>query len=138
MQQDTALEQRESCLSIRATFDPLYFIDESFDHAVASRLATPIGDRFCIIGQPVDKIHQFRDPTRQNSCFPLLQSPHAFTMAQKLTKLLGKGECSRDRGITLAEPLNESDLVGCSVLGRPNDHERGTASRRRLLQRDGS
>ncbi len=32
MQQDAALKQRKSCLSIGAAFDPLHFVDESFDH----------------------------------------------------------------------------------------------------------
>jgi hypothetical protein len=32
---DPALEQWEACLSIRTAFDPLHFIDESFNHAIA-------------------------------------------------------------------------------------------------------
>jgi hypothetical protein len=111
MQQDAALQQRKACLSIGATFDPLHFIDESFDHAVAPRLATPIGDSLCIVGQPVDKINQFCDPTRQNGCFPVVQARLPFQPPQQLTKCLGQGEGRRNRGITLAEVLKESGLV---------------------------
>jgi len=50
MQQDAALQQREACLSIRAAFDPLHLVDESFDHPVAPRLGTSIYDGFCIVG----------------------------------------------------------------------------------------
>jgi len=63
MQQDTALEQREACLSIRTAFDPLHLVNEPFDHAVAPRLGAPIGHGLRIVGQPIDKADQFRNAT---------------------------------------------------------------------------
>jgi hypothetical protein len=69
---DPALEQWEACLSVGTAFDPLHFIDESFNHAIAPGQTTPVGHSLRIIGQPVDKSDQFRNPSGLDSGFPLL------------------------------------------------------------------
>ena len=74
MQQDTALEQRKSCLSIGAAFDPFHLVNEPLDHAVVPRLTTSIGDSLCVVGQSVYKVHEFRDATGLDGGFPLFQS----------------------------------------------------------------
>jgi hypothetical protein len=74
MQQHTPLQQREACLSIRAAFDPFHFSDESFHHAIAPGQATSVGHSLRIIGQPIDKSDQFRNPTDLDSDLPLLQT----------------------------------------------------------------
>ncbi len=60
MQQDTALEQREACLSIRAPFDPFHFIDEPLDHAVAPGQTPSVGHGLRITCIPE---RQFPRPT---------------------------------------------------------------------------
>jgi hypothetical protein len=82
-------------------------------------------------------VHEFRDATGLDGGFPLFQSRFPFSLPEQLPKGLGQGEGSCDRRITLAELIKESGLVCCSVFGGANDHERGTASRGRFLERDG-
>ena len=55
-----------------------------------------------------------------------------FPLAQQVPKLLGEGEGGRNRRITLAELINESVWSWCAMLGRTNDHERGTARQKGL------
>jgi hypothetical protein len=137
MQQNTALKQRKSCLSRGAAFDPFHCVTEPLDHAVVPRLTPSVGDRLCVVGQSVSKVHEFPDATGLDGGFPLFQSRFPFSLPQQLPKRLGQGEGGCSRQITLAELIKESGLVWCSVLGGTNDHERGTASRRHFLERDG-
>jgi hypothetical protein len=124
MKQDTALKQRKACLSIRTAFDPLHFVHKPLDHAVAPRLATSIGDSFCIIGQPVDKLNQFHDPTRQNDCFPLLQAKLSLVLAQQLPKVLRQRESFGDCGVALRKI---GRLFFGAVVHRSNGHESGAS-----------
>jgi hypothetical protein len=82
MQQDPALEQWEACLSVRTAFDPLHFIDKPLNHAVAPGQTTSVGHRLRIIGQPVDKSDQFRNPSGLDSGFPLLQAHLPLTLSR--------------------------------------------------------
>ncbi len=141
MQQHTALQQRKSCLSIGAAFDPFHFVDEALNHPVVPGFTASMGNRLCIVGQPIDKVYQFRDATGLDGGFPLVQPWWTFPLPQQLPKRLSQGEGSRDRGITLTELINERDLPFCSVVGRSNHHQRDTASGgrfplRRRLPRD--
>jgi hypothetical protein len=81
MEQNTALQERKSSLSIGTTLDPFYFIDEPLDHPVAPGQAVSIGNSLRIIVEPIGKRDQFCNPTGPNSSFPLLQSrlPLAFS-----------------------------------------------------------
>ena len=72
MQQDAALQQRKSRLSVGTAFDPFHFIHESLDQAIAPRLGTSIHDGFCIVSQSPHKISQFSNARSQYSTFPLL------------------------------------------------------------------
>jgi hypothetical protein len=56
-------------------------IHESLDHAILPELRPPMSHSFRLVGKPIHEIDQLSDPTRMDSCFPLLHSPHAFTMA---------------------------------------------------------
>jgi hypothetical protein len=71
MQQDTALQQWEASLSIRAAFDQFDFIDKPLNHAVAPRVATSIDDSICIVGQSFHKVDEFRN----------VRSPYSTTVA---------------------------------------------------------
>ena len=82
MQQDTALKQREACLSIRIAFDPLHFIEESFDNAAAPGQTTSVGHGLRIIVQPIDKSDQFGNPTGLDGGFPLLQAHLPFVLSR--------------------------------------------------------
>ena len=62
MQQNAALKERKSCLSITAALDPFDGIHETFDHAVIPRLGTPVDDSFCIVSQSLRKVYQFSNP----------------------------------------------------------------------------
>jgi hypothetical protein len=75
------LQQRKSRLSIGTPFDPFDFIDEPLDHAVAPRQAASIGNSFRIIGQPIDKSDQFRNPADPDSGFPVLQAHLSLTFS---------------------------------------------------------
>jgi hypothetical protein len=50
MQQDAALQQWESRLSIGTAFNPLHFIDKTLNHPVAPRQAASVGNSLCVIG----------------------------------------------------------------------------------------
>jgi hypothetical protein len=82
MEQDTALEQRESCLSIPAAFDPFHCIDELFHQTIAPSQTTSIGHNLRIIGQPIDKSDQFGNPTGLDSGLPLLQAHLPLVLAR--------------------------------------------------------
>src|SRR6266516_799444 len=85
MQQDTPLEQRESCLSIRAAFDPFHFSDETYQHAITHRLGATIGDSFCIIGQRARQkrsVLQSHWPGQRLSIAPDATAPRACASLQ--------------------------------------------------------
>ncbi len=136
MQQNAALKQRKSCLSITAAFDPFHFIHKSLDHPIARGLGTSIHYGFCIVSQSLHKAFQFRNARSSYGSFPLLQSRFPFQVAEKGAKCLSEGVGNCGFGITLAELINERRLGLCSLLGRTNDHECGISRRRRFLQRD--
>src|SRR6266516_2401521 len=136
MQQDAALKQRKSRLSITAAFDPLHFIDKSLDHAVIPGLCTPIDHTFCIISQSLHKAYQFRNTRSLYSGFPFLQTMFPFQMAQKITKRLSQSADSCGCRITFAELINEHRLVCRSLLDWTNDHKSGISWRRYFLECD--
>ncbi len=115
MQQNAALKQRKSRLSIAAAFDPFHFIDKSLDHPIAPRLGTSIDDGFCIVGQSLHKVYQFSNARSPYSSFPLLQSRFPFPIAEKGAKCLSEVVGGCGCRITLAELVNESGLVCCSL-----------------------
>ena len=124
MQQDTALEQRESCLSIRAAFDPLHFVDETFDCAVAPGQTTSIGHGLRIIGQPIDKSDQFGNPTGLDSGLPLLLTHLPLVLAQQTTKILRKRKHYGNGRVTLDKLLQIGCLLSRAALWRSHHHER--------------
>src|SRR5258708_30346538 len=77
MQQHTALEQREACLSIRTAFDPFHFIDESLHHAVAPGHAASIDNSLRIVSQPIDKSDQLGNPDFPGQRLSIAPSPPA-------------------------------------------------------------
>ena len=90
MQEDAALQQRETSLPIRTAFDPLQFVVEPLDHPIAPRFGAGVGDCHSIIGQALHKADQFLDPRGAHSRFPLVQPALAFALAQQLAKVLRK------------------------------------------------
>ena len=88
MQQHTALEQRKSCLSIGAAFDPFHFVDEPLNHTVAPGQATSVGHSLPIIDQPIDKSDQIGNPTDLDSRLPLLQTQLPLAFSQQATEVL--------------------------------------------------
>src|SRR5258706_4017214 len=73
-QQDATLQQRKSRLSVGTAFDPLHFIHETLNHAIAPGHAASIGNSLRIVGQPINKSDQLGNPTSPDSGFPLLQA----------------------------------------------------------------
>jgi len=51
MQQDAALQQRKSRLSVGTAFDPLHFIHETLNHSIAPGHAASIGNSLRIVSQ---------------------------------------------------------------------------------------
>lgn len=89
MQQHPALEQRKSCLSIRAAFDELDFLVEAFDHPVAPRVSASIDHCRFVISQSIDKADEFRIPTGAYRRFPLLPSTPSLTLARDAGQTAG-------------------------------------------------
>src|SRR6266536_665558 len=105
MQQDSALKQRKSRLSIGTPFDPFYFIDEPLNHPVAPGQTTSVGNSLRIIVQPISKSDQFRNSTGPDCGFPLLQTHLPFALAQQVAKILRQLEHDRDGLVALDESV---------------------------------
>ncbi len=82
MQQDAALQQRKARLSVGTAFDPLHFIHETLNHAIAPGHAASIDNSLRIVSQPINKSDQLGNPTGPDSGFPLLQGPLPLVLAR--------------------------------------------------------
>ena len=100
-QQDASLQQRESCLSVGTTFDPLHFIHKPLHHAIAPGQAASIGNSLRIVSQPINKSDELGNPTGPDSDFPLLQGSLPLVFSQETTKSQRKREHHSDGRVTL-------------------------------------
>src|SRR3989440_9154967 len=137
MQQDAALQQRKARLSIGTAFDPLHFIHETLNHAIAPRHAASVDNSLRIVSQPINKSDQLGNPTGQHSGFPLLQAHLPLVLSQQTTKILRKREHHSDGRVTLDKLLQIGRLLSRAALCGSHHHECNTSGRRRLIPDDG-
>src|SRR5258708_14582308 len=130
MKQHTPLQQWKSSLSIRTAFDRFDFIHKTLNHPVAPRHAASIGHRLRIVGKPIDKRDQFRDPTRPHGGFTLIQTQQSFALAEQTAKILRQRERACDGCVALDELRKIRRLLWGPILRRPYDHQRNTSGRR--------
>jgi hypothetical protein len=136
MQQDAAWQQRKSCLSRTATFDPFHCVDKSLDHAGAPLQTASTSHGLRIIGQPITNSDQFGKSTSPDGAFPLLQTHLPFTLWQLAAKVLCKRERLSESLVALEEVLQIGRLLSRAALRWPHHYERNTSGRRRLVQDD--
>src|SRR6266487_3400845 len=137
MQQDAALQQRKSRLSVGTAFDPLHFIHETLNHAIAPGHAASIGNSLRIVSRPINKSDQLGNPTGPDSGFPLLQAHLPLVFSQQTTKILRKREHHSDGRVPLDKLLQIGRLLSRAALCGSHHHECNTSGRRRLVPDDG-